>query len=46
MNINNFLIQEFLSKNNAFNEKSLKSSMDESRTNYFRMALLRYMAEK
>ena len=46
MNINNFLILEFLSKNNAFNEKSLKSSVEESRINYFRMALLRHLVEK
>ena len=46
MSINNFLILEYLSKNNAFNEKSLKSSTEESRINYFRMALLRHLVEK
>ena len=40
------LFKIFFLKNNVFNEKSLKSPPEESRTNYFRMALFRYLLEK
>ena len=40
------LFKNFFRKNNVFNEKSLKSSKEEGKTNYFRMALFRYLVEK
>ena len=41
-----YLFKNFFGKNNKFNEKSLKSSTEERRENYFRMALLKYLVEK
>ena len=40
------LFKNFFQKNDAFNEKSFKRSMEESRIDYFRMNLLRYLVDK